>query len=205
MQAHLATESYLKTLALHPPTQKPFTFTAIRQGIYTESFSLYTGFFDLQNPSTEVKIPHDGSGLGIAWAKRDELGEATARIVQAYRYAPVGKYECLNSVILLSGAQVISIADTLNQAAGIAGLKEKVNITRVTQQEFTEERKTQEIMGSHGPGNPANLWTSTFEALRAGECAIASGELKRWLGRRREDFSKTVKTMMNRGSERVSG
>lgn len=113
MQAHLATESFLKTLALHSPTQKPFTFTAIREGIYTESFPLYTGFFDLQNPSNEVKIPHDGSGPGIAWAKRDELGEATARIVQAYRYAPIGKYEGLNRSMLLSGPQVVSVADTL--------------------------------------------------------------------------------------------
>lgn len=205
MQAHLATESFLKTLALHPPIQKPFTFTAIREGIYTESFPLYTGFFDLQNPSNEVKIPHDGSGPGIAWAKRDELGEATARIVQAYRYAPIGKYEGLNAVILLSGPQVMSVADTLKQVAGLAGLKETVKITRVTQQEFTEDPKTQAIMGPHGPGNPAKFWTSTFEALTAGECAIVSGELKRWLGRRPEDFSKTVKTMMNGGSERFSG
>ena len=211
MQAHLATESYLKALALHPPNKKPFTFTAIREGIYSESFPLYTGFFDLQNPSAEVKIPHDGFGAGIAWAKRDELGEATARIVQdycyapAYRYARAGKYEYLNMVILLSGPRVLRIAETLWQLAEITKLQEKVKITRVTQQEFTDDPKAREVLGSHGPEDPAKLWTSTFEALRAGECAILSGELERWLGRRPEEFRETVKKMMNEESERVSG
>ena len=177
IQTHLATESYLKTLALHPPNRKSSTFTAIREDIYTESFPLYTDFFDLQNSSATVRIPHDGSGSGIAWAKRDELGEATARIVQAYRYAPVGQYKYLNMVILLSGPKIMNVAETLEELADMAGLKEKVKIMRVSQQIFAKDPKTREMMGSHGPKHPAKFWASTFKALRAGKCAIVSGEL----------------------------
>ncbi|CAF9929274.1 MAG: hypothetical protein ALECFALPRED_004288 [Alectoria fallacina] len=31
-----------------------------------------------------MKIPHDGSGPGIAFAKIDDLGEVTAKLVQEY-------------------------------------------------------------------------------------------------------------------------
>ena len=56
-------------------------FTAIREGIYSERFPTYTGFPDLQDLPEELKIPHDGSGPGIAFAKIDDLGEATAKLV----------------------------------------------------------------------------------------------------------------------------
>lgn len=62
MQAHLRTESYLKALGLEAnatPDQKPFTFTAIREEIYSESFPMYTGFPHPQNLPAGLKIPHD--------------------------------------------------------------------------------------------------------------------------------------------------
>ena len=74
MQAHLDTEKYLKESGL--------TYTIIREGIYSESYSLYFGYW---NPSrgSEVKVP-DGDG-GIAWVCREDLGEGTARLMVAVR------------------------------------------------------------------------------------------------------------------------
>ena len=118
MQAHLATEKHLTWMA-YPQTsdgqeQKPFSFTAIREGIYSESFPVYTGFFNLDGNDIEVKIPHDGSAPGIAWANVDDLGEATASLVPRYHSVDpdvVSRYE--NKVILLSGPRVWTLAETV--------------------------------------------------------------------------------------------
>lgn len=74
MQAHLDTEKYLKESGL--------AYTIIREGIYSESYPLYFGYW---NPSrgSEVKVP-DGDG-GIAWACREDLGEGTARLMISVR------------------------------------------------------------------------------------------------------------------------
>lgn len=82
MQAHLDTERYLKESGL--------TYTIIREGIYSESWPLYFGYW---NPSrgSEVRIP-DGDG-GIAWVCRDDLGEGTAKLIAAVRALPVPTWE----------------------------------------------------------------------------------------------------------------
>ena len=73
MQAHLDTEKYLK--------ESGITYTIIREGIYSESWPLYLGFFDSSEGKDEVLIPHsDGK---IAWVCRDDLGEGTAKIIAA--------------------------------------------------------------------------------------------------------------------------
>ena len=75
MQAHLDTEKYLKESGL--------TYTIIREGIYSESYPLYFGYWKLGKPGSEVKVPH-GDG-GIAWVCRDDLGEGTAKLMIAVR------------------------------------------------------------------------------------------------------------------------
>lgn len=71
MQAHLATEKYLKESGL--------AYTIIREGIYSESWPLYFGYWKPGRPGNEVLIPH-GDG-GIAWVCRDDLGEGTAKLM----------------------------------------------------------------------------------------------------------------------------
>lgn len=99
MQAHLQTEAYLASLAA---SNSSFTFTVVRQGLYSESFPMYTSSFDLSNPTDSIRIPHDGGGPGLAWAKRDELGEATARLMADYLADPKG-FSFVNKTLLLSG------------------------------------------------------------------------------------------------------
>lgn len=105
MGAHLATEKYLAELPGH------FTYTAIREGLYSESFPIYTAWFDPHQPVEEITIPHPGTGPGVAWAKRDELGEATAKMIYAYAKNPAG-FPYLNRVVLLSGPREVSLAET---------------------------------------------------------------------------------------------
>lgn len=73
MQAHLATEKYLKESGL--------TYTIIREGIYSESYPLYFGYWRPGKPGSEVKVPHTEGG--IAWVCRDDLGEGTAKLMVA--------------------------------------------------------------------------------------------------------------------------
>ena len=75
MQAHRDTEAYLRASGL--------AWTILREGIYSESWPLYFGFWagprEEGDGSEEVLVPHaDG---GVAWASREDLGEGTARIM----------------------------------------------------------------------------------------------------------------------------
>jgi len=69
MQAHLDTEAYLAKSGL--------TYTVLREGLYSECYSLYTGFFNPTRDS-EVCVPDDGS---ITWVCIEDLGEGTAKLM----------------------------------------------------------------------------------------------------------------------------
>ena len=198
MQAHLVTESYLKTLTTSPSPNisytNPFTFTAIREGIYSESFPLYTSFFDLNDPQREVKLPeHDGSGPGIAWAKIGELGEATARLVKDY-VDSTDKSHYKNQIVLLSGPKEWSIADTLQVVGDAIG--QEVRIKKVGIDEYVNDPIIKKKLPLHGRDDVPRKWTTSFEAVKAGETAVVSGELEKLLGRKPEGFEETVRAMV---------
>lgn len=198
MQAHLKTEQYLKSFeseSTKRSNKTPVTFTAVREGIYSESFPMYTGFPDLQNLPEEVKIPHDGSGPGIAFAKIDDLGEATAKLVKEYLDSP-GSFKYNNQTMLLSGPRVCTLADTVKLLGKVKGKDMKVK--QVTEEVYVAEPRVQQMLGSHGPGEVPRQWATSFDTVKNGECAVPSVELGRLLGREPEGFEETVKEMVNR-------
>jgi NAD(P)H dehydrogenase (quinone) len=72
-QAHLLTEAYLKESGL--------TYTILRMASYLHLWNNYAGFLKLDaNPSIiqHAVLPNDGLEH---WANRDDLGEATARVI----------------------------------------------------------------------------------------------------------------------------
>ncbi|OJZ85080.1 hypothetical protein ASPFODRAFT_208268 [Aspergillus luchuensis CBS 106.47] len=98
-QDHLFTERLLKESGL--------TFTSIREGIYAECF---TFFLDWYPERTTVTLPGDGE---IAFTRRAELGEATARIMIR------GGYE--NQVVMFTAEETITakeIVDIINETTG---------------------------------------------------------------------------------------
>ena len=153
---------------------------------------MYTGFFDLKSPQSEIKIPHSGSGPGIAWAKIDELGEATARLVKNIVDSPE-TFEYTNRVMLLSGPKAWSIADTLKVVGKTVG--KEVAIKEISVEEYANEQLSIEHLGSHGPGEVPRQWASSFEAVRRGETAVVSGELVKLLGREPEGFEEVVRSL----------
>lgn len=189
MGAHLATENYLAGL----PGR--FTYTAIREGIYSESFPMYTGWFDLKNnpPSEQqdyededIKIPHDGTGPGIAWAKRDELGEATAKLVVSYAKNPEA-FPYLNKVVLLSGPDEVSLRETVNVLGRVAGRPLRIREVGVDEYVALSVNEKTKYSGM------AREWATVWEAIRRGETAVVTGVLKEVLGREPERFEGTVR------------
>ncbi|KAF6219648.1 hypothetical protein HO133_004117 [Letharia lupina] len=198
MQAHLKTESYLKSLesgSTERSDKTPITFTAIREGIYSESFPMYTGFPNPHDPPDEVRIPHDGSGPGIAFAKIDDLGEATAKLVKEYLDSP-SSFKYRNQAMLLSGPRVWSLAETVKLLGKLKGKDMKVK--QVTEEEYVAEPRVQDMLGSHGPGEVPKQWATSFDAVKKGECAVASIELGRLLGREPEGLEETVGKLVDR-------
>ncbi|KAJ6003961.1 hypothetical protein N7499_000030 [Penicillium canescens] len=185
MQAHLDTEKYLEQMSEKNPG---FGYTVVREGLYTESYPLYTAFFDPKNPVGEIKIPHDGSGPGIAWVKREELGEGTAELLKRFVNDPKG-FPYLQRTVLLSGRRVVSLKESVDILGKVANLP--VKIRQVSEDEFAAQPQVKPNLIYHGVDH-SKVWTTTFEAFRRGEAAYASPLLGELLGREPEGFETTV-------------
>ena len=194
MQAHLATEAYLKAAVAQ--SNQLFSFTAIREGIYSESFPMYTGFPSLQSPGSKVKIPHDGVGPGVAWVKIDDLGEATAKLVKKYAdLGGKGLAEFQDRVILFSGPKAYTLAETINLLGSTLG--KSIGIEQVAVDDYAEDPTVQESLGSHGQGDVPRKWATSFKAVKEGETAVTSIILETVLGRKPESFEATLAAMVN--------
>ncbi|KAJ9091024.1 hypothetical protein QFC20_007759 [Naganishia adeliensis] len=167
MLAHIQTELYLASLHASNPS---FNYSVIRQGLYSESFPIYTAVLSLTNPpsSGEILIPHDGSGPGISWAKRDELGEATAKILlMAFNdiHDPAFK-PFLNTTILLSGPKSYSLAETVSIIGNIIG--KDLKIRQVSVQEYADQPQVRASLDYGGGEVWPVLWATAWEGIRRG-------------------------------------
>jgi hypothetical protein len=186
MGAHIQTEKYLSSL------QDTVSHTIVREGLYTESFPIYTAFFDPQNPADEVAIPHSGSGPGVAWVKRDELGEATAKLIASYINGPTS-FEYLNKAVLLSGSREISLAETVEIIGQAIG--QPLKIREISVDEFVNLPQIGDKLTYHGV-NLSREWATAWEAIRRGETAVVSPALREILGREPENYETTIKALM---------
>jgi len=191
MLAHLATEEYLASLV--SPT---FSYTVIRQGLYSESFPVYMANFDLQKAASssetdfKIKIPHDGSGPGVPWAKRDELGEATARLMGEYTQDPAN-FRFINKMIILSGPREYSLSETASVFSKVLG--KSVTIEEVSVDEYADQPN----VGYGSDSTRLNrLWATAFEGIKHGEAATVTTHLRELLGRAPEDFETTIRAML---------
>ncbi|KAJ5619855.1 hypothetical protein N7510_003839 [Penicillium lagena] len=185
MRAHLDTEKYLEECRQEHPG---FAYTIVREGLYSESYPLYTAFFDPRNPVDEIKIPHDGSGPGIAWVKREELGEGTAELLRIFAKEPK-EFQFRNSTILLSGSRTWTLKETVDILAKIA--KKPVRIRQVSDDEFARQPQLPPNFTYRGV-DYSKPWATSFEAFRRGEASVASPLLRELLGREPEDFETTI-------------
>ncbi|KAK4034303.1 hypothetical protein C8A01DRAFT_49284 [Parachaetomium inaequale] len=198
MQAHLDTERHLARLAAAPASS--FTYTSIREGLYAESTPIYTAFFDPRSVAEsssnngEILIPHDGSGPGVAWVKRDELGEASGRLIASYYHdhskggKEQGGFQFVNRTVLLTGPRVWSLAETVAVLGEIAG--REVRIRAVPVDEYV---RLPQVLAKFGSEEMARMWATAWDAIRAGETAVVAPELAAILGREPEAFEVAVR------------
>ncbi|RSM09111.1 hypothetical protein CEP52_004315 [Fusarium oligoseptatum] len=183
MGAHLDSEAHLKELASKDPG---FSWTSIREGLYSESFPIYTAFFDIKNASSEILIPHDGTGPGISWVKRDELGEATAKLIASYAESP-SEFKYTNQVVTLTGPKSWSLAETVQVLS--KAVNKEVRIRQVSVDDYAAQTQ---VVGRFGSKELATTWATAWEAIRAGETEAVTETLREILGREPEAFDKTI-------------
>ena len=187
MGAHLRTEQYLADLQ----AQSDITYTAIREGLYSESFPIYTAWFDLAHPVEEVTIPHAGTPPGVTWAKRDELGEATANLIASYVQDP-RSFPYVNRLVLLSGPREYSLQETVEILGRAVG--RTVRIREISLDEYA-------ALSTHGTKhtyhgiNLAREWATAWDAIRRGETAVVTPLLREILGREPEDYETTIRAL----------
>jgi uncharacterized protein YbjT (DUF2867 family) len=187
MGAHLDSEAHLKALARKDPG---LSWTSIREGLYSESFPIYTAFFDIKSPSSEILIPHDGTGPGISWVKRDELGEASARLIASYAES-LSTFKYTNKVVTLTGPRSWSLAETVQVLS--KALNQKVRIRQVSVDEYAVQTQ---VVGRFGSKELAITWATAWEAIRAGETEAVTETLGQLLGREPEAFDKTIEDLV---------
>ncbi|KAM0550732.1 hypothetical protein ACHAPJ_008797 [Fusarium lateritium] len=183
MQAHLDCEAKLKDIA---GRDSGFTYTSVREGLYSESFPIYTAFLDLKNPPSKILIPHDGSGPGVSWVKRDELGEATARLIASYVKLP-SEFEHINKIVTFTGPKSWTLAETLEVLSRAAGTE--IKIQEVSVEEYTKQPQVMKYFGSE---EPATTWATAWKAISLGETDLVTNTLGELLGREPEPFEKTI-------------
>ncbi|KAJ5640122.1 uncharacterized protein N7484_007984 [Penicillium longicatenatum] len=184
MGAHLATEEYLST--------KPeISYTVVREGLYTESFPIYTAWFDPQNPVDEITIPHSGGGPGVAWVKRDELGEATAKLIASYVQDPTA-FGYVNKMVLLSGQRVISMAETVEILGRAIG--KDVRIRDISVDEYA--KLPHDGKHTYHGVDLSKEWATAWEAIKAGETAVVSPAIVEILGREPERYEDSIKDLI---------
>ncbi|KAJ5691903.1 hypothetical protein N7462_001326 [Penicillium macrosclerotiorum] len=186
MGAHLETERYLSEL-----TDK-ITYTSVREGLYSESFPIYTAWFDPQNPVDEITIPHSGSGPGVSWVKRDELGEATAKLVVSFIKGPMS-FRYLNKKVLLSGQREISLSETVDIIGRALGMGLKIR--EISVEEYVSLPQIGDKHTYHGV-DLSREWATAWQAIKNGETAVVSPALRDILGREPEAYETTIKSLI---------
>ncbi|OBZ69539.1 Quinone oxidoreductase 2 [Grifola frondosa] len=174
MKAHLDTENYLKESGLK--------YTILREGIYSESYPLYLGFFDPSEGNDEILIPH--SDGGIAWVSREDLGEGTAKIMVD------GGYE--NGTFLLSGSRCLTLQKVGEQVATILGRHIRLKV--VSEDEYVKRNVGRP--GPRGEEQFLHAWATTYQGLARGELDVVDPLLQRVVGRELKPIEETLKEML---------
>ncbi|KAL5318016.1 hypothetical protein ACEPPN_015120 [Leptodophora sp. 'Broadleaf-Isolate-01'] len=189
MAAHLDSEAHLKELAR---TNSGLSWTSIREGLYSESFPVYAAVADLKNPPSTIRIPQDGNGFGFSWARQDELGEASARLIASYARSP-SAFEYTNKIVTLSGPKSWTWAEAVEVLSRATG--KDINIQEVSLEEY---KNLPQIKAYFGTGEAANTLDSAWEAIRDGEAGGVTKSLGEILGREPESFEKTIEEFVKK-------
>ncbi|KAJ5689937.1 hypothetical protein N7462_004329 [Penicillium macrosclerotiorum] len=173
-QAHLMTEEMLR--------QSGVNFTSIREGIYTDAFPVFMGWY----PSTStVYLPSDGP---IAFTLRDELGEATARLMVR------GGHD--KEIVLLTAHETITfseIVDVINETTG-----RQVQVQFVSPEEFVR------LQAADEGGKPEAFFRKLLtwhESISQGGAGVTDPLMTELLGRAPVPAREAIRALLTENRE----
>ncbi|KAK2749627.1 hypothetical protein FQN57_005849 [Myotisia sp. PD_48] len=182
-QAHLVTENLLKKSGI--------PYTSIRQGVYTDAFPVFIFWYP---NTTTVYLSADGP---VAFASREELGEASAKLMLK-EFSDLAALTQNNeeNIVLLTGPRTYTFADIVSAISDATGTK--VNI------EYPPKAKYPSILAAEdakeGRGKKTEQffagWQSLVEAVEQGEVATVDPLMGELLGRKPQDAMEHVKQLI---------
>ncbi|KAI0687922.1 NmrA-like family protein [Cytidiella melzeri] len=154
------------------------TYTIIREGIYSESYPLYFGYW---NPSrgSEARVPY-GDG-GIAWVCREDLGEGTARLMMTDTHA--------NETVKFTGSKAWTLTELAQLITATLKLEPPLKLTVIPLEEY--------VSSNSGGEDLLTNWSTTYPALVRGELAVVDPLLREVLERSLKPFEETVQEMLS--------
>lgn len=189
-QAHMDTAKYLHKVC-QLPVGGGMEYTIIKEGIYSESFPLYLGYFDRGKAELDrtIRVPTTG-GPGVAWVARDELGEGTARIMTTYT-DPEGE-SWTNRTVLLSGGEQVTLQRLADMITKVLGWQHQpLNVVGVGTDAFVDYHATADA----GPKSREYIamWATSYPSMDAGETALVDPLLQKLLGRTLKPMIESVR------------
>ncbi|KAF2678626.1 NAD(P)-binding protein [Lentithecium fluviatile CBS 122367] len=182
MRAHIRTEQYLRNLA----EQGKVEYTIIREGLYNESWPLYFGYYWTLRKDERKVIYVAGDGP-ISWTAISDMAFATAKIVTAPSEEWIGK------TLYLSQSKTCTLDDIARVVSRLKAAD--VSIKTVSRKEFEDHYVNE--MGMERAS--VEWWSSTYDALKDGECQIKDSTLEDILtkaGKTPKPMEGTIEEMM---------
>ncbi|KAL1600141.1 hypothetical protein SLS59_006215 [Nothophoma quercina] len=181
MRAHIRTEEYLHNLEKEGKVK----ITIIREGLYNESWPLYFGYyFGLKNETrNEVVVAGDGP---VSWTSIPDMAFCTAKVLAA----PSDKWS--GKTFYLSQKKTWTLQDIAQIVSKVR--KEEIKLKIVSRKEYEDyyaERGTERAS--------VEWWSSSYDALKDGECAINDPTLEGLLkeaGRSSTPLEETIEEML---------
>lgn len=182
MRAHVRTEKFLKELE----DKGKVRVTVLREGLYNESWPLYFGYyFGLKEESRkEVVVAGDGK---ISWTAIADMAFATAKILSAPSDEWKGK------TFYLSQKRTWTLKDIAGIVSKIRGEEIRLKVVGRGEYEdfYVNEKGTERAS--------VEWWSSTYDALKDGECEIDDSTLESILkeaGRVPKALEETIEEML---------
>lgn len=179
MQAHIRTEAYLKSLT-------DVKYTIIREGLYNESWPLYFGYYYGLKDETRSEVLVAGDGE-ISWTAIADLGFATAKVLAGNDSDWAGKTFYLSQ----------HKTKTLKEIAELVGRAKGQSVTLKTVSRSEYETFYSEKMGMERAS--VEWWSSSYDAVKDGECAIKDPTLEDILkesGKSPKSMEETISEML---------
>lgn len=181
MRAHIRTERYLHELEREGRVK----ITIIREGLYNESWPLYFGYYFGLKKETRKEVVVAGDGP-VSWTSIPDMAFGTAKVLAAASEEWSGK------TFYLSQKKTCTLHDIAAIVSKARGEEIKVKaVSRKEYEDFYAERGTERAS--------VEWWSSSYDALRDGECAISDPTLEDLLqdaGRSPKPLEKTISEML---------